>query len=52
MFAPTGQLGQVHMVKEIFLKFLNVEAIFFSFILLTSFQEDHKFSNKNDHLPA
>ena len=51
-FAPTGLLGQVHMVKKIFLKFLHAGAIFFLFILLTSFEENHKFSNKNNHLPA
>ena len=29
IFAPTGLLGQVHMVKKIFLKFLHAGAIFF-----------------------
>ena len=28
IFALTGPLGQVHMVKELFLKFLHAEAIF------------------------
>ena len=40
------------MVKKLFLKFLHAGAIFFEFILLTSFEENHKFSNKNNHLPA
>ena len=40
------------MVKKIFLIFLHAGAIFFYFILLTSFEENHKFSNKNNHLPA
>ena len=52
IFAPTGLLGQVHMVKRIFLKFLHAGAIFSKFILLTSFEENHKFINKNDQLPA
>ena len=52
MFPPTGLLGQVHMVKKIFLKFLHAGAIFLKFILLTSFEENHKFINKNDQLPA
>merc|ERR1712051_1103142 len=29
IFAPTGLLGQVHLVKKIFLKFLHAGAIFF-----------------------
>ena len=29
IFAPTGLLGQVHMVKQIFLKFLHAGSIFF-----------------------
>ena len=37
-------------LEKIFLKFLHAEAIFF--ILLTSFEENHKFINKNDQLPA
>ena len=28
------------------------EAIFLYFILLTSFEQNHNFSNKNDHLPT
>ena len=52
IFAPTGLLGQVHIVKKIFLKFLHAGAIFFLFILLSSFEEIHKFSNKNDQHPA
>ena len=51
-FALKSQLGQVHMVREIFLIFLHAGAIFFKFILLTSFEENHKFSNKNNNLPA
>ena len=39
-------------LERIFLKFLHVKAIFFKFILLTSFEENHKFSDKNNHLPA
>ena len=39
-------------LEKIFLKFLHAEAIFFLFILLTNFEENHKFSNKNNHLPA
>ena len=38
--------------KKLFLKFLHAEAIFFYFILLSSFEANHKFSNKIDHLPA
>ena len=37
--------------KKIFLIFLHAGAIFFLFILLTSFEENHKFSNKNNYLP-
>merc|ERR1712008_66936 len=40
------------MEKNIFLIFLHAGAIFFQFILLTSFEENHNFSNKNNHLPA
>ena len=39
-------------LEKIFLKFLHAEAIFFKFILLTSFEENHKFSTKNNQLPA
>ena len=39
-------------LERIFLKFLHVKAIFFKFILLTSFEENHKFRNKNNHLPT
>ena len=39
-------------LEKIFLKILHAEAIFFLFILLTSFEENHKFSNKNSHIPA
>ena len=52
IFAPTGLLGQVHKVKKKFLKFLYAGAIFYQFILLGSFEKNHKFSNKNDQLPA
>ena len=31
-------------IEKIFLKFLHAEAIFFLFISLTSFEENHKFS--------
>ena len=37
-------------IEKIFLKFLHAEAIFFLFISLTNFEENHKFSNKNNHL--
>ena len=39
-------------LEKIVLKFLHAEAIFFQFLLLTSFEENPKFSNKNNHLPA
>ena len=38
-------------LEKIFFKFLHAEAIFFEFILLTSFEVNHKFSNKNNQLP-
>ena len=34
-------------LEKIFLRFLHEESI-----LLTNFEENHKFSNKNSHLPA
>ena len=40
------------MVRKIFLIFLHAGAVFLKFILLTSFEENHKFSNENDNLPA
>ena len=39
-------------LENFFLKFLHAEAIFLEFILLSSFQDNHKLSNKNNHLPA
>ena len=52
IFAPTGLLGQVRVVRKIFLKFLHAGAIFKKFILLISFEENHKFINKNEQLSA
>jgi len=53
IFAPTGLLHRSSTYgKKIFLKFLHAGATFLKFILLTSFEENHKFINKNDQLPA
>ena len=38
-------------LEKIFLKFLNAEAIFFQFILLISFDENHKFINRISNFP-
>ena len=39
-------------LEKVFSTFLHAEAIFLYFILLSKFEENHKFSNKNNHLLA
>ena len=49
---PKIKFFGLKMMMKMFFEFLRAEDIFFQFILLTNFDENHKFSIKNNHLPA